>query len=231
MRVAITANGLDMSAPASPVFGRCPAYVFVDTETMDFEGSDNPAIGAGSGAGIQAAQFVLERGAQAVVTGNMGPNAFSVFHGAGVPVYLFGGGTVREALEAYKAGGLQPVGGANVPAHSGMGGGMGGGMGAGIGRGTGMGSGRGMGRGMGMGAGGGMGRGMGLGRGRGMSQGAGMGNRTPDAAPQTPAVDPSTSRQEQTATLRETAEELHRQLAEVQERLDRLQDEDSTGGE
>ncbi len=119
MKIVVTANGADLDAPASPVFGRCPAYIFVDTETMQFEAAENPAVTAGGGAGIQAAQFVIERGAQAVVSGSVGPNAFNVFQAAGVPVYLFGGGTVREAVEAYKAGKLQSVAGANVQAGMG----------------------------------------------------------------------------------------------------------------
>ena len=141
MRIVVTANGADLDAPASPIFGRCPMYVFVDTETMAFEAVENPAIGAPGGAGIQAAQFVVERGAQAVVTGNMGPNAFNVLQSANVPIYLFGGGTVRQAVEAYKAGQLSATGGASAQAHAGMG------MGSGMGMGQGMGMGRGMGRG------------------------------------------------------------------------------------
>ena len=137
MKVVVTANGRDLEAPVSPIFGRCPAYVFVDTETMAFEAVENPAMNAAGGAGIQAAQFVVERWAQAVVTGNVGPNAFGVLAAASVPVCLLGGGTVREAVEAYKAGKVQPLGGANVPAHSGMRGGMGGGRGMGRGGGRG----------------------------------------------------------------------------------------------
>jgi predicted Fe-Mo cluster-binding NifX family protein len=121
MRIIVTANGADLEAPASPVFGRCPTYVFVDLDTMEFEAVENPAIAAPGGAGIQAAQFVVERGARAVVTGNVGPNAFDVLQSAGVPVYLFGGGTVRQAAEACKAGQLPAAGGANAPAHAEMG--------------------------------------------------------------------------------------------------------------
>jgi predicted Fe-Mo cluster-binding NifX family protein len=106
MRIVITSNGATLDAPASPVFGRCPAYIFVDTETGQWEAVDNPARGASGGAGIQAAQFVIERGAQAVVTGQVGPNAMGVLQAAGVPVHLFSGGTVREAVAAFKAGGL-----------------------------------------------------------------------------------------------------------------------------
>ena len=132
MKIAVTANGADLDAPISPVFGRCPTYIFVDTETMQFEAVQNPAISAPGGAGIQAAQFVIERGARAVVTGNVGPNAFGVFRSANVPVFLLGSGIVRNAVEAYKKGLLQSTGGANVAAHSGTeGGGMGRGRGMG----------------------------------------------------------------------------------------------------
>ncbi|MBC8449674.1 MAG: NifB/NifX family molybdenum-iron cluster-binding protein [Chloroflexi bacterium] len=141
MRIVVTSNGRDLDAPASPVFGRCPVYVFVDTETMQCEAVDNPAMSAAGGAGIQAAQFIVEQGAQAVLSGNMGPNAFNVFQAANVPVYLISGGTVQEAVEAYKAGRLPSTADANVQAHAGMG----------MGRGMGMGMGRGRGRGMGWG--------------------------------------------------------------------------------
>jgi predicted Fe-Mo cluster-binding NifX family protein len=127
MKIVVSANGPDLDAPASPVFGRCPTYVFVDTDSMASESVENPAINAAGGAGIQAAQFVVERGAQAVVTGNMGPNAFNVFQSAGVPIYLFGGGTVGDAVEAFRSGRLQSTADANVQAHAGMG--MGRGMG------------------------------------------------------------------------------------------------------
>ncbi len=121
MRIVVTANGADLDAQASPVFGRCPTYAFVDTDTMEFEAVQNPAAAAAGGAGIQAAQFVVERGAQAVVTGNVGPNAFNVFRAANVPVYFFSGGTVRQAAEACKTGQLPAAGGASGPAHAGMG--------------------------------------------------------------------------------------------------------------
>ena len=132
MKIVVTANGAGLDAPATPIFGRCPTYVFIDTETMAAESVDNPAMNAAGGAGIQAAQFVIEHGAQGVISGNMGPNAFNVIQAAGVPLYLFDGGTVRQAVEAYKAGQLSTAGGASGPAHAGMG------MGRGMGRRTAM---------------------------------------------------------------------------------------------
>jgi predicted Fe-Mo cluster-binding NifX family protein len=203
MRIVVTANGTDLDAPASPVFGRCPAYVFVDTETMASEAAENPAIAAPGGAGIQAAQFVVERGAQAVVTGNVGPNAFNVFQSAGVPIYPFSGGTVREAAEAFRVGELQSIADANVQA------------GVGMGRGRGIGMGRGMGR--------GIGRGMGRGIGMGMDRRAGGAFPPTPPPPPTGTVAPAPSREAEIASLKNMAGELRKQLADVMERLDRLE--------
>jgi predicted Fe-Mo cluster-binding NifX family protein len=121
MKIILSANGSDLDAQASPVFGRCPMYVVVDPDTMSFEAIENPAVNAAGGAGIQAAQFIVGQGAEAVITGNVGPNAFDVLEAANVSVYLFDGGTVRQAAEAYKAGKLSAVGGASARAHAGMG--------------------------------------------------------------------------------------------------------------
>lgn len=64
MKIVVTSNGRDLDAPVSPVFGRCPVYVFVDTDTMQSEAVDNPTMSAAGGAGIQAAQFVVEQTAR-----------------------------------------------------------------------------------------------------------------------------------------------------------------------
>jgi predicted Fe-Mo cluster-binding NifX family protein len=131
MRIVISSQGENLEAQASTVFGRCPTYVFVDSDTMAFEALPNPAMSQGGGAGIQAAQFVVNQGAQAVLTGNLGPNAFDVLQAAGVPGYLIPEGTVREAVEGFRAGRLQPMAGASVAAHAGM---RGGGRRMGMGR-------------------------------------------------------------------------------------------------
>jgi predicted Fe-Mo cluster-binding NifX family protein len=123
MKIVVSSQGESLDALVSPVFGRCAIYVFVDTETLEFEVVPNPAMNQGGGAGIQAAQFVVNQGAEAVLTGNLGPNAFGVLQGANVPSYLLQAGTVRESVEAYRAGRLRALGEANVAAHTGMTGG------------------------------------------------------------------------------------------------------------
>ena len=103
MRIAVSATGTGLEGEASRTFGRCPRYVFLDTETMKWETLENPAVAASGGAGIQAAEFVIRNGAKAVVTGSVGPNASRVLEAAGVSVYLLQNGTVHEAVLAFRA--------------------------------------------------------------------------------------------------------------------------------
>ena len=136
MRVVVSAVQDSLDAEVSPVFGRCPVYMFVDSDTMQFEAEPNPAMSAAGGAGIQAAQFAVSKGVEAVLTGNVGPNAFNVLQAAGITTYPISAGTVRQAVEAFRSGKLQPVSGATSGMHGGMGGGRGRGMGRGMGGGA-----------------------------------------------------------------------------------------------
>jgi predicted Fe-Mo cluster-binding NifX family protein len=133
MKIVVSAGGAGMDAAASPLFGRCPTYVVVDTERMDAESVDNPAVSAAGGAGIQAAQFLIQEGVEAVLSGNLGPNASQVFDAADIGVYLHQEQTVRQAVEAFKAGALS-ASGANVAAHTGTGMSLRRGTGRGLGR-------------------------------------------------------------------------------------------------
>jgi len=109
MKVAVTANGTDLDSFVDPRFGRCQYFLFIDTDTMRIEVAPNAARQAAGGAGIQAAQFVVEKGVQAVITGSVGPNADEVLKSSNIPVYR-GAGTVRGVVEKFKGGRL-PQGG------------------------------------------------------------------------------------------------------------------------
>jgi len=179
MKIAISATGPSLDAAVDPRFGRCAYFIIADAEQGTFEALENTNAAAGSGAGIQSGQMIAASGAQVVLTGNCGPNAVSTLSAAGIQVVTGCSGTVREVIEQYKTGQLQPVSEPNVAAHFGAGvtapksqaaptqsgspppisEGQGMGFGQGMGRRQGMGRGRGMGR--------GGGRGMGRGRGRG----------------------------------------------------------------
>ena len=106
--------------------------MIVDSETMEFEIIPNTAAGAVGGAGIQAAQTIAGKGVQAVLTGNVGPNAYQALSATGIKIVVGAFGTVRETIEAYKRGELKEASTSTVRGHFGMG--MGRGMGGGMGR-------------------------------------------------------------------------------------------------
>ncbi|HIE26036.1 TPA: dinitrogenase iron-molybdenum cofactor biosynthesis protein [Candidatus Poribacteria bacterium] len=204
MKVAVSAMGTDMNAQVDPRFGRCANFIIVDTDTMEFETMQNPYITAGGGAGIQSAQLVANKGAQAVLTGNCGPNAFQTLSAAGVQVITGVSGTVRSAVERYKSGQFQPTAQANVPEYFGRGGMQQPGMG--MGRGGGMGMGRGMGRGMRRG---------GMGGGPPFSQ--------PMQQPPMPPQQPMNASQE-LQMLKEQAKGLQQQLEQINQRIKQLEE-------
>jgi predicted Fe-Mo cluster-binding NifX family protein len=125
MKIAVSATGKDLNCQIDPRFGRCQYFIFVDPETMEFEASENEGLMAMGGAGVQAAQLIVQRGATVLITGNLGPNAASALSASGIKVYLVPGGTVKEVIEGYKTGSLREASGATVPPHFGMGGGRG----------------------------------------------------------------------------------------------------------
>ena len=158
MKIAVSATAPHLDAEVDPRFGRCQYLIIIDTESMELEVIENPAITVPGGAGIRAAELVARQGVEAVITGDCGPNAYQVLFAAGVPVFVGASGKLRDVVEAFKKGELSPIAAASTGPGAGMGGGGGGGMGGG--RGGGMGGGR------GGGMGGGRGGGMGGGRGR-----------------------------------------------------------------
>jgi predicted Fe-Mo cluster-binding NifX family protein len=120
MKVCVTSTGNSLASPVDPRFGRCGVFFIVDTETMECSALPNPAMSSGGGAGTKAARIVVEAGARAVLTGNIGPNAFEALSAAGIQVYTGLRGTVQDAIAAFKSGTLKPVAQPTVKAHAGI---------------------------------------------------------------------------------------------------------------
>ena len=121
MRLCVTSQGDDLDSEVDPRFGRCAYFLIVDADSMEFEAVMNGAVGAAGGAGVQAARAVAGLRADAVVTGNLGPNAFEALDAAGIRMFTGAGGTVREAVENFKAGVLkETTAGPTTGPHSGM---------------------------------------------------------------------------------------------------------------
>jgi predicted Fe-Mo cluster-binding NifX family protein len=119
-RIAVTVTRPDPEAEADTRFGRAPYFMLYDTGNEEWESLANPALEAGGGAGVQAAQYLADRRIEAVVSGAFGPNAFTVLQAAGIAMYHFDTpGTCRELIEAYQSGRLAQASSASRRGRSG----------------------------------------------------------------------------------------------------------------
>ena len=125
MIVAISSTGTSLESKVDPRFGRCPFFIIYDTENDSFEHVENQARQAMGGAGIQTGQMIADRGVKAIITGNVGPNAFRVLLTAEVKIYSGVSGQISDALQNLKDGKLQETSAPDVSSHFGTGGGGG----------------------------------------------------------------------------------------------------------
>lgn len=115
MKIAVTSLGESPESPVDQRFGRARFFMLHDLETGKWSAHDNKQnLQAAQGAGIQAAQQVVELGAEAVVTGHCGPKAFTTLSAADIDVYQEASGSVQDALDAYRAGSLKNASQADV---------------------------------------------------------------------------------------------------------------------
>jgi len=99
-----------LNGRVDPRFGRARYFVVFDDATGESTVHDNSTnLAAAQGAGIQAAQTVAELGVGAVLTGNVGPKAFTVLEKAGIDVYTGVADSVQDALAAFRSGALARV--------------------------------------------------------------------------------------------------------------------------
>ena len=118
MKIAITCEGIDLDSSIDPRFGRAKGFIVFDVDSGHYQHIDNNQnLQAMQGAGIQAAKIIIDQGAGALITGNVGPKAYSTLSAASVDIYIGAQGTVREAIESYKNGKLEKAGVANVESH------------------------------------------------------------------------------------------------------------------
>ena len=119
MKIAVPAKGATQEDAVDARFGRCACFLVAESDTTDVTVLENPNRSLGGGAGIQTAQLLADHDVDVVLTGNCGPNAYQTLEAAGIDVIVDVSGTVREALEAYRAGRYQTASGANVQRHFG----------------------------------------------------------------------------------------------------------------
>lgn len=111
MRIAVSSTGTELSSPVDERFGRCAYFVIFDDRSQKGTVIVNGSRNAPHGAGIQAAQLLVDRKVKMALSGHLGPKAQEVLDRAGIKAITGISGTVEEALESACQGRFNP----NVP--------------------------------------------------------------------------------------------------------------------
>jgi len=108
MKICITSTGPDMDSIIDPRFGRCQYFIIADEKGKLIKSIKNTGVETMRGAGITAAQIVVNEKIDAIITGNIGPNAFSVLSGSEIKIYsgVFNS-TIESAIKELKTGKLE----------------------------------------------------------------------------------------------------------------------------
>jgi predicted Fe-Mo cluster-binding NifX family protein len=119
MKVAVTSQGKTMDSMIDPRFGRCQYFLIIDLDTDELEVIENSAAAASGDAGVRAAQILNDAKVDALITGNVGPNAIQGLKAGDIKVYTGATGTVESAVNALKKGDLDITAKATVQSHFG----------------------------------------------------------------------------------------------------------------
>ena len=102
MKIAVSCTGQTLESTLDPRFGRADFFLVIDDKTKEFHVVENRARLETGGAGIAAAQLLLDRGIDAVITGQIGPNALAVLASSDVRLFQGLADSVRANLEAFE---------------------------------------------------------------------------------------------------------------------------------
>lgn len=124
MKIAIATDGHQLGSKASPLFGRCPFFILLrieDGEIIDQDSFENTAMDQPSGAGTAAAQLVGDKNIDALITGAVGPKAFSALKKWEIDVYRAEPGSVQQNIDKFLTNELEKIESPTGPSGMGRG--------------------------------------------------------------------------------------------------------------
>ncbi|MEG0918301.1 MAG: NifB/NifX family molybdenum-iron cluster-binding protein [Anaerovoracaceae bacterium] len=107
MKIAIPLEKKDLNTDICMSFGRTPFFAFIDTDTLEVTYLDNTANSATGGAGIKAAQAIVDQKADALITERLGQNASDVLDAANIKIYKSTMKPIMENITAFKENKLE----------------------------------------------------------------------------------------------------------------------------
>jgi predicted Fe-Mo cluster-binding NifX family protein len=106
MKIAIPIEEKSIESNVCMSFGRTPYFLIYETETNEDEFLDNSAAASQGGAGIKAAQILVDKGVKAIISPRCGENAADVIKIANIKLYRTMNDSIKDNINAFKEGKL-----------------------------------------------------------------------------------------------------------------------------
>jgi len=106
MKIAIPVDDKNMETSVCVSFGRAPYFLIYDTDTKESVFLDNSAAASQGGAGIKAAQMVVDNKANVLLAPRCGENAAEVINAANIKMYKTTVTSVMDSINALADGKL-----------------------------------------------------------------------------------------------------------------------------
>ena len=109
MILMISSQGNSVNSKPNPRFGRTPWFIKYHTADGTWTAVENPAMNEPGGAGVAAAQCLIDQTTEVAISGRFGPNASRALQAAGIKCYVFDNESesVNKVIEQFSAGQLK----------------------------------------------------------------------------------------------------------------------------
>lgn len=107
MKLIIPVENNEESTKINSSLGRAPYFYFINLETQDIEFIENDAVNSSSGAGVRAAQNIINSGANILITPRCGEKAGNVLDSSDMKIYMSQGDDISKNIQLYKEGKLE----------------------------------------------------------------------------------------------------------------------------
>lgn len=101
MKIALPVDENSVGTSVCISFGRTPYFMIFDTETKESIFLDNSAASSQGGAGIKAAQSIVDSQANILLTPRCGENAAEVLKAASIKMYKTSDGPAMDNIAAF----------------------------------------------------------------------------------------------------------------------------------
>ncbi len=101
MKIAMPVENNSKENSINISFGRTEYFLIYDDKTKEITYLENTAASSQGGAGIKAAQLIVDSGAKVLITPRCGENAFEVLDVAGIKIYKTNGNDPQKNIDFF----------------------------------------------------------------------------------------------------------------------------------